>query len=148
MATAEVDIQRQPRGAYRDYSPEFKAEALLLLKANDGNLSRTAAELNIPRKSLEVWTTQDDRYGELRQQTRASLDAKLDLTVHKYIDSIYAHNLEDTPLQQKATAFGIVFDKLQLVRNLPTNIVESIERQELTLVLQSALDEAIDITPE
>jgi hypothetical protein len=41
---------------------------------------------------------------------------------------------------------AIATDKMQLLRNLPTSINETIERQEITLILQSALDEAIDIS--
>ena len=51
-------------------------------------------------------------------------------------------------LSQMATSFGIMIDKMQLLRGLPTSITESVERQDITVILQSALDEAIDITSE
>ena len=37
-------------------------------------------------------------------------------------------------------------DKMQLLRNQPTSMTETVERSEFAIILQSALSEAIDLT--
>jgi hypothetical protein len=41
-----------------------------------------------------------------------------------------------------------MIDKSQLLKGLPTDISASIEKVELTVVLQDALRDVIDVTPE
>jgi len=53
---------------------------------------------------------------------------------------------KNVPLPHLIRAAEISVDKSQLLRGQPTSITDVIERQELTIILQSALDEAIDIS--
>jgi hypothetical protein len=62
-----------------------------------------------------------------------------------------AHASEDVVVNQ-ARGRDAVFsaaigtDKMQLLRNLPTSIIETVERHDVAIILQSALSEAIDLT--
>jgi len=147
MAAAEVDIQRQSITTYRDYSLEQKAEVLALFDANEGNLKRTASETGIDPATLRYWIRNRDKYKQIQPQKIIDLATKSELNAHLLADSIANHDLENATLASKATAYGIMIDKMQLLRGLPTSITESVERQELTVILESALAAAIDVTP-
>jgi hypothetical protein len=139
--SAELTQERPERRPHEYYSPERKAEVLALLDANNGNVLRTANEVGINHSLLQYWIENRDKYANLRQQKKEDLDSILDKTVHKYINSIFSHDLEETPLNQKAQAFGIVFDKLQISRSLPTSITQHQNSESLTIVLQQVLNE-------
>ncbi len=139
--SAELTVERPERRPHEYYSPERKAEVLALLDANNGNVLRTANEVGINHSLLQYWIENRDKYANLRQQKKEDLDSILDKTVHKYINSIFSHDLEETPLNQKAQAFGIVFDKLQISRSLPTSITQHQNSESLTIVLQQVLNE-------
>ena len=129
---------------YNDYSLDRKTEVLALVAANGGNVQQTSRETGIPHQTIRFWLANEDRFSEFQSEKLASLDSKLDKTVNRYLDSIYDHDLSNTPLNHKATAFGVVFDKLQLVRGLPTSITETVERHDVAIILQSALSQAIE----
>ena len=52
-----------------------------------------------------------------------------------------ARNADDIPFNQLMTGAGIATDKLRLLRSESTLIVETIERQELAIMLQAVLDD-------
>jgi hypothetical protein len=139
--SAELTQERPERRPHEYYSPERKAEVLALLDANEGNIWRTAQEANIAHTTIQYWESNRERFDDLRKQKKEDLDSILDKTVHKYINSIFSHDLEETPLNQKAQAFGIVFDKLQISRSLPTSITQHQNSESLTIVLQQVLNE-------
>ena len=150
--SAELTQERFERGAYTDYSPERKAEVLALLDANGGNITRTANEAGIQYSTLQYWQANKDRFNEFRQQKELDLASKFESNAHLLVNSISEHDLSTASLSQKATAAGIMVDKMQLLRGLPTSISESVERIELVSILQSALEaglaDAIDVSPE
>jgi transposase-like protein len=148
-----IEAVEQPRAVrpYQDYSVERKAEVLALVQANAGNVLQTARETGIPHQTIRLWLETPERFSSLQNKTHAELDTKLNRTVHKLIDSIEEHDLETATLAAKSTAFGVVFDKLQLLRGQPTAIQANVDRQELVVILQGALSaglSAIDVTPE
>lgn len=49
--------RRHSKPGRKRYSADFHALALAALDANDGNLTRTARELGVSRKTLEGWAT-------------------------------------------------------------------------------------------
>ena len=146
-----IEAPRIPQ-PYTDYGPEEKAAAIVAIEANNGNVNLTATQLGIPERTLRYWNDHKERFRELGVQKRAMLD-KLDVTTHLLIDSMPA-KIADASLSQTATAYGILMDKSQLLKGLPTSINVDLERNELTIVLQSSLSnalevsECIDVTPE
>ncbi len=153
MSTEAATLERRSV-IYRDYPADKKAEALAAYEANDHNLKQTARLLNIPAPTLRYWLQDSDRYKlEFKPQKSLDLAQKLENNAHNLADSIADHDLSIVPLASKATALGIVIDKMQLLRGLPTSINAEVERQELVVILQSALSaglegETIDVTPE
>ena len=136
-AAVEITEPRQ----YRDYSPEFKAEALAHVAANNGNVWRTANELGIPEPTLRDWTAQASRYRALQEQKQLDLAQKHENNLHRLADSVTDTDLQTVPFIQKVTAIGILTDKMQLLRNQPTSITEHLNSDNLTIVLQSVLNE-------
>jgi hypothetical protein len=57
-----------------------------------------------------------------------------------------AKEAKNVPLPHLIRAAEISVDKSQLLRGQPTSIAETLERQDITIILQSALDDAIDIS--
>lgn len=147
MSTEAATLERRAV-TYRDWPADKKAEAIAAYETN-GSLKQTARLLNIPAQTLRYWIESSDRYrNDFRPQQTADLVSKLEFNAHNLADSIAEHDLSIVPLAAKATALGIVIDKMQLLKGLPTSITEQVERTDVTIILQSALADAIDITPE
>lgn len=139
--SAELVLERPQPRIYRDYSPEFKAEVLAAVNANNGNVLRTANEYDIDESVIRLWLRNPDRYRTLSDQKQLDLAQKAESNAHMLTDSIAQHDLSTASLSQKATAFGIMVDKMQLLRSQPTSIVQNVNSENLTIVLQQVLNE-------
>lgn len=170
MATAEIEITPTPAPtqrnqserailtarAYQDYSAERKAEVLALITAHGGNVAQVANLTGIAHQTIRRWVAAADRYSTLQTEKQIDLAQKLENNAHKLANSIGEHDLSIVPLASKATALGIMVDKMQLLRGEPTSITANVDRQELSVTLYSALGElgeaapsaAIDVTAE
>lgn len=104
-------------------SDQQKAEALAVLDANAGNVSKTARDTGIPRKTLEEW--RDGRVAEgvaeLRQEKKEGLADRLEAIALQMLDAMPSKIL-DASLKDTATAVGIAIDKRQLLTGQPTAI--------------------------
>ena len=83
---------------------------------------------------------------QLREGKTAPLSDLFESAARKYL----AHASDDEVVRQTrgrdaVFSAAIATDKMQLLRNLPTSITETVDRQELTIILESALSEAIDL---
>jgi hypothetical protein len=152
----------------RRYSDREIAGALAIYD-NIGNLTEASRITGIPDSTLSGWVTAD----------RKAENPDIPLMRAGYDVSQLANNFEeiahlstgeikgrlrdpkqvkDIPLPHLLKASEVGADKSQLLRGLPTSISESIERQELIIILQSALnagldggerpEDCIDVTPE
>jgi len=79
------------------------------------------------------------------------LAARFDEIAHRATGEVVgrqrnAKEAKNVPLPHLIREAEVGVDKSQLLRGQPTSITEVIERQELTIILQSALDAAIDIS--
>jgi transposase-like protein len=111
----------------RSYTDEERGNALAALAANGGNVSRTAAALGIPAKTLEHWAKgerqpRSAQMGELKKGPLA--DAFEDLA-RQLLAGMTPAKIADANLQQLATAAGIAVDKMQLLRGKPTGVTET-----------------------
>lgn len=129
------------RGAYQGYPIEQRAQVLAMVAASD-SVGAVARDTGIPHQTIRTWIAQQDRYAELRTVKAASLDQRLEQTQSLLLDAIPG-KISDATLAQTATAFGIVTDKLQLLRGQPTSINLEVNVEELTVILESAI-EAVD----
>lgn len=146
----------------RKYSDREKAEALAVFDAC-GNLTETSRSTGIPDATLSDWINNkrgvsSSDIPKLRNEKRQNLS---DAFEEIALESCRVAQARLTGKQADKIAFnhlmtgaGIAVDKMQLLRGQPTMISESVERGELTVILQGALSsalnlpEAIDITPE
>lgn len=126
MSTAIVTTRR------REYSDDDRATGIALLQANSGNLSRTAKQLGVPRKTLAGWATvaQDENQPApvellaLRQQKKALLAGSFrDLAAE--IAGVLRTKLGSMSGRDLAIALGILTDKWQLLEGGPTQRTES-----------------------
>lgn len=148
MSSAEARVLEARALQYLDHSLEFKASIIAAIEANGGNVSATAKLFNISRDTAYYWWRNSDRYCEIQTPCALNLADKLENIAHNTADSIADHDLSIVSYRDKGAVLSTVIDKMQLLRGLPTNITENIERQELTVILAGALESAIDVTPE
>ena len=138
--SAEFTVERPERRPHEYYSHERKAEILSLLDANDGNVWRTAQESNIPHSLLQYWIANESRYANLRQEKKTDLVDKLDFHINLALDTAQKR-AEEATYGQLMTGAAIAIDKKQLLLNQPTNIVQHVNSESLTVVLQQVLNE-------
>jgi transposase-like protein len=146
VEAAQLEIRR---AQYRSYPEETKAALVAAIEANNGNVHATAKLFDVPHDTAYYWWYNSDRYSEFQKRVgKLSLADGIELIAEKAKDSLIEHDFSIVTARDKAAILSVAVDKMQLLRGQPTSITESLDRQELTLVLQSALDEAIDVTPE
>jgi len=103
------------------YSDTQKAEALILLDANSGNLSRTAVQLDLPLVTLWEWArgrVHPDVQG-MRAGMTQQLGDRMELLAVQCLD-LLPGKLETATAAQLATITGIAIDKMQVLRGSAT----------------------------
>ncbi len=105
--------------AKRIYSDQQRAEALAALDANAGDVSTTAKQLAIPRKTLENWSKGhvNGDVAKIGHEIRQTLAERLESVAHQLLDEI-PKKLEKATLVQIGTTLGIAVDKMQVLRGL------------------------------
>ena len=111
----------------RQYTDRDKAAALAALDANAGNALKTSKELNVPRATLMEWAAGkvSDDVPEFRQENRQELADMFEELARTSVETAMGlQGHEKTTLGMAATAAGIATDKMQLLRQLPTQIID------------------------
>jgi hypothetical protein len=108
------------------YSDEYKANALILLESNKGNVFQTATQLGIPGPTLKEWADGrvhsvvvkllKDKKGAMADELRGFVGRVLGLTSEQ--------DIREAPLKERFTALGIAVDKSLLLDGDPTVIQE------------------------
>jgi transposase-like protein len=115
----------------RQYSDNDKASALAALDANKGNVNRTAQQLDIPRKTLEMWAANRHLSADvanIRQEKKASLAEKFEELAEKLVDDLIAR-VGQGKFVEEATAAAIAIDKMQLLKGNPTAISKDVSER-------------------
>jgi hypothetical protein len=113
-----------------EYDERFKANAVAKLYAEGypafpGALRKVSAELGVPHQTLSRWvkglgTTVDMRLVELAVSSMETvIDERLDQILGKMEEKA-----DKAQFKELAIAFGILFDKRQLLRGAPTSRTE------------------------
>ncbi len=102
----------------RRYTDEMKAEALAALTANAGDLSKTAREMNLPRKTLESWARglRGEVPANMCQAKESDLASRFEEFVGKVLDLTTDDDIKKAPLDKRMVAAGIAVDKAALLR--------------------------------
>lgn len=108
------------------YTDDFRASAVVMLESQGypeqpGALSAVAQHLGVPSRTLSRWfkKEQNPPPDELVIQKKGELGAKMSDLLALFVEEMFAA-AKDATLQQLATSFGIVFDKLELLYGNPT----------------------------
>lgn len=103
--------------AKRQYSDEDKAIALVALKANGGNLSKTARETGFPLSTIRNWRDGNgvvDEVAEIGNEKAIDFANLLRAELMAIFDTL-PDKRDDAKYRELATAAGIFIDKLQLL---------------------------------
>lgn len=107
------------------YTDEDKGAALRSLTLNDGNITRTARELNIPKGTIQTWKAEWERHGPSQEIVVAAAEDMEQFTV----DATRARDLALSKWEEKVqndevaardlmTGVGVLTDKLNAAKGL------------------------------
>lgn len=130
----------------RSYSPEERANALALYD-NLGNLEQVSNTLGIAKSTLHGWLHDPANISILRTVKGQELAQKFENAANLFLD-LAVKKSKKAEFNHLMTGAGIAIDKMQLLRGLPTDISANIEKVELTVILQNALADIVDVTPD
>ena len=117
----------------RKYSDDEKAGTLAALDANRGNALQTSKQLGIPRTTIKRWVAEgvNPDVTVLRHEKRRELSAKLEDIAHALSGNILIHagspDAARGSLKEMAVALGIVIDKMQVLRGMPSAPPQPVE---------------------
>jgi Bacterial regulatory protein, Fis family len=117
----------------RDYADTDRAAALAALDGNQGNVERTAQQLNIPRRTLRGWIDGDAaaRVDGERQAIKEDLSELLEDLACRLVGAALTKVKEGSAtLLQIATALGITVDKMNVLRGRPSSITGRVMNDE------------------
>ena len=126
--TTKTDVT-QPNDTKRfreAYSDRFVDAALVLLESNNGNIKKTARDLDMPYSTLKAWKSGQRglRHSELsRDAIKAELIPMFFDGARDFYKSAY-EEMEDMSPYQRLIAAGISTDKLVNLSGIPTHTVE------------------------
>jgi hypothetical protein len=122
----------------RHYSDEEKAAALAALKANGGNIDRTAQQVGVPRNTLRRWIVHPDHAAppHLRQQKTLDLSAKLENIANLLADAI-PDKIGPATVLQCATSMAIAIDKKRVLDEKPSRVDLTTGGNPFTQILQA-----------
>ena len=134
--------------ARRQYSDVQKAEALAALKANAGNVKRTARELGIPEGTVTDWKRGKGVFlgVDLPAEKEDDLAQLYEDTAKKLL-KVAGVKAKEAGARDAMVASGIAIDKARLLRDQPTQIqgvtvLQDIPTEHLGEMVREALDKA------
>lgn len=109
--------------ARRRYTDDERATALAALTANGGNVSKTSKQLGIPEMTLRQWSD-GSRHPEATQMSEDKKEPLSDACerIARQLADAMPKKIGKAGLQQTATSFAIMVDKMQLLRGKATSI--------------------------
>jgi hypothetical protein len=128
MPASNEDPEEKVR-TRRRYSDQERADAMMVLTANQGNLAATAIDTGIPYHTLRHWAA-GDRHPEATQMAKEKMPPLADRL--EEIASLLAEGMDDplkirkAPLNQIAVALGVLIDKVRLLRGQATGSADGV----------------------
>ncbi|MCK9602697.1 MAG: hypothetical protein M0R06_26855 [Sphaerochaeta sp.] len=111
----------------KSYDDEFRASAVIMLEAQgypgiDGALTAVANHLGVPARTLSRWFNRESNPppDNIVNEKKGELVGRLDGLLDELVEEMRTA-LKGASLNQLAMAFGITFDKKQLLNNGPTS---------------------------
>ena len=114
----------------RQYTDDFRANCVLMLEAagypdKEGSLTAVSKNVGVPLRTLSRWFNKEQNPppDQLVNEKKGILTDQLENLAYRLVD-VMGGAIDDAPLRELATTFGIVIDKWQLLSNRPTAIVK------------------------
>lgn len=130
------------KGNRNQYSEADKAAALAALDLNEGNVYKTAQQLDMPRKTLEMWAKGrgiNDDVADIRQGKKNELASLFEQIVRRYAERALSDEaITDTRGKDAVIAAATALDKLQLLTDQPTDRTDGTHR----VIIEYTDDEA------
>jgi transposase-like protein len=129
LEITEASLSSNPRpAAYKDYSPEFKAQTLVLLETNAGNVSKTAKENGINESTLRYWIEEQNKLSrEIREGAKGDIADAFERVSRLYLDRAAEPGaIEKTSGYYAVIAASDAIKSAQLLRGQPTSISGSV----------------------
>ena len=131
MSTEAIDIVQPATNrpsSYRDYSPEFKAEVILAVSVNNGNVYKTAKEAGINESLLRYWIEQETaEVRKIREGRKGEVAQQFEHLSRVYIDrALEPDAIAKTSGYYAVSAASEAMKTAQLLRNQPTSIVATV----------------------
>jgi transposase-like protein len=125
----------------RHYSDEERAAALAALKANGGNIARTAAQVGVPEQTLRQWRDNPDAAAppQVREQKEEQLKDMIERVARESLE-VMSEKSGEADYKDLAVGVGILIDKKRLLDGQPTSIAET-RRLDLSRLTPHELDE-------
>jgi len=112
----------------RQFSDNLKSSTLAILKANNGNSSKTARETGVERRTINKWKLGLGINDDVRQMAQVKKSELRDL--HKLIAvkalGLLQNKLEDCSAVQLSTIAAISTDKMQVLSGEPDTITRQL----------------------
>jgi hypothetical protein len=114
----------------RQYSDDTKASVLATLKANDGNVAKTAREAEVPRQTIESWKNGIGINDDVLNIQHVKKEDLKDL--HKLIAvkslGLLQNKLGDCSAQQLSTIAAISTDKMLVLSGEANSITQDVTK--------------------
>lgn len=141
--------EQDERRSRRQYSDQDIAEALTVLQANEGNISRTARQLDVPEATLRYWNEVKavaigaDRIRELRARKTEGLAEAFHDLAWECIGSVTKEKLDRASLKDTSIAAAVATDKARLLKGEPTQLHAAVEARKTVaaIVARTGLSE-------
>lgn len=113
------------------YTPQQRAEALVTLESNGGNIAQTANQLNIGEATLHRWIDESSENGvhksdlavataEIMPSTREEFISELKDVRNRVLKRL-AETVDDLKAREAAITLGILIDKTELLEGNATS---------------------------
>lgn len=122
----------KPKREHKTYTEEEKAAALTIFDACGGALREAARKANVPIKTLHDWTQErgiNEFVRFLRTQQKTTLLDIAEKAAYGLAEVIFARTQNPSPFDKTSelsVSFGIIVDKILLLKGEPTSITESL----------------------
>ena len=131
--------RKNPHKPARSYSDDDKAKALVMLQTNQGNIARTAKQLELPRSTLTAWAKGEKGVSgvtaELIAEKTSEVIEKLDRNIDLYLEAAQdPQKIAKASLKDINLSLAIAVDKRQLLSNKPTSISQTSRSDEERLL--------------
>ena len=135
----------------KSYDDKFRASAVVMLEAagypdKRGALEYTAKHLGVPARTLSRWFNGENNAppDELVSKNRADLKTLIENEIYGILETMPKLR-GDAEYRELGTVFGIMLDKLQLLKGEPTDrheIIDKLSDAERSARIAALLDRA------